>query len=215
MKKAILFILLSSAQAAEQQKDVIENFQQPLSKNWGFTLGTWTAKDGVLTAFESGPRRHGPVKMRNLTFSSAKFDYEFKLNGDARYSAIKATGQIGDRKSAHFVVFMSTKDCQYKKLFTKEKTIKIIVFEPTDSGLRKIDLLNAPLQIENGKWHKASIEVVDDQILVDVNGQKFRVKHDTLKLKSAAFGLGGESGGPEGESAGTLQFRNLKVSKIK
>ena len=166
-------MLFAPCDVAAEQPDVVEDFQQVLSKNWGFTLGTWTAADGVLTAFESGPRRHGPVKMRNLVFQSAKFDYEFRLNGDARYSAIKGTGQINGHKSAHFVVFMSTKDCQYKQRFTRGKTIKIIVFEPTPSGLAKIDLLDAPLDLENDKWHRASIEVIDNRILVDVNGQKF------------------------------------------
>ena len=135
---AIGVMLLAPCDVAAEQPDVVEDFQQVLSKNWGFTLGTWTAADGVLTAFESGPRRHGPVKMRNLVFQSAKFDYEFRLNGDARYSAIKGTGQINGHKSAHFVVFMSTKDCQYKQRFTRGKTIKIIVFEPTPQVSRRL-----------------------------------------------------------------------------
>ena len=212
---AIGVMLFAPCDVAAEQPDVVEDFQQVLSKNWGFTLGTWTAADGVLTAFESGPRRHGPVKMRNLVFQSAKFDYEFRLNGDARYSSIKGTGQINGHKSAHFVVFMSTKDCQHKPPFTKGQTLKIIAFEPTHSGLAKISLINAPLELENEKWHRASIEVIDDRILVDVNGQKFEAKHETLALPSTEFGLGGESGAPAGEDAGTLQFRNLHVSRIK
>jgi len=44
---------------------VEENFTSPLSPEWFWGPGNWTAKDGVLRGFESGPLRQGPVKMHS------------------------------------------------------------------------------------------------------------------------------------------------------
>jgi len=214
--KKILIFIISFLSLTSYADDIIEDFQKPLSRHWGFTLGTWTPKDGILTAFESGERRHGPVKMREkMNYIDAKFEYEFKLNGKAQYSAIKGMGDVNGKLASHFVIFMSTNDCQYKNLITKAQTIKIITFQATEDGREKIDLLNASLKLENGKWNKATIEILDGVLYVEVNGQKFQVEHENFKNTRDRFGIGGESGGPEGKSAGTLQWRNLKVSKIK
>ena len=38
------------------------------------------------------------------------------------------------------------------------------------------------------------------------------VEHAYIAEEKLTFGLGGDSGGPEGEKAGALEFRKLKIS---
>ncbi|MEQ9067540.1 MAG: hypothetical protein RLO18_12490, partial [Gimesia chilikensis] len=55
---------LSAAEVTPDTPLLQETFQEPLSKDWFWGLGTWKAEQGILRGYESGPRRHGPVKMR-------------------------------------------------------------------------------------------------------------------------------------------------------
>ena len=63
---------------------VIFNLRNSSAKDWFWGLGTWTAKEGVLRGFESGPRWHGPVKMRKLPLKDAVIECDFRLEGGAR-----------------------------------------------------------------------------------------------------------------------------------
>lgn len=49
-----------------------ETFDTSLSADWHWGLGTWTTNGGVLRGFESGERRHGPVKQRRLTITAPR-----------------------------------------------------------------------------------------------------------------------------------------------
>jgi thiol:disulfide interchange protein DsbC len=71
--RTLLALLLTalSAHAAEPKVILEEKFDAELSKDWFWGLGTWGAKDGVLRGFESGARRHGPVKMHKLPLKDA------------------------------------------------------------------------------------------------------------------------------------------------
>ena len=53
---------LGSSQLWAVEPDILldESFATELSDDWFWGLGTWTAKDGILRGFESGPRRYGP-----------------------------------------------------------------------------------------------------------------------------------------------------------
>jgi hypothetical protein len=66
----ILPLILGSTLAISTERSVVleETFDHPLSADWHWGLGTWSAKDGVLRGFESGERRHGPVKMIGVSF---------------------------------------------------------------------------------------------------------------------------------------------------
>ena len=64
---AAMILLISHPAGAIEGKVILEEtFSSELSKEWFWGLGTWTARDGILRGFESGERRHGPVKMRKL-----------------------------------------------------------------------------------------------------------------------------------------------------
>ena len=51
----------------------------------------------------------------------------------------------------------------------------------------------------------------DWTITVEFNGRTWTAKHPVAAEPKAQFGFGGESGGPEGEKAGALEFRKLKI----
>ena len=75
----VLLMPLAAALAGEPSSLIEEKFDAPLSADWFWGLGTWNAKDGVLRGFESGPRRHGPVKMRKFPMKDGSVECEFRL----------------------------------------------------------------------------------------------------------------------------------------
>ena len=87
-------LLFSVAPAFSAEPSVLleEKFDQPLSADWHWGLGTWTAKEGVLRGFESGERRHGPVKVHKLTMTDAVIECEFRLIGKATFAGIIFNG---------------------------------------------------------------------------------------------------------------------------
>ena len=88
----LLFIVsTASASSAELPITLEETFDQPLSAEWHWGLGTWRAKDGVLRAFESGARRHGPVKQRSFAFTEADVRFEFRLEGKASFASFPSS----------------------------------------------------------------------------------------------------------------------------
>ena len=74
--------------AATKGVTLEEKFDGELSKDWFWGLGTWTAKDGVLRGFQSGPRRHGPVKMRRLPLRDGSVECEFRLEGKVAFAGV-------------------------------------------------------------------------------------------------------------------------------
>ena len=70
-RRLLSYILLSSTLLAAEPKLLLEDPFTQLSPEWFWGLGTWTAKDGVLRAFESGERRHGRLW---LSFGNRRVD---------------------------------------------------------------------------------------------------------------------------------------------
>ena len=83
---------LHAADPGQSKPPIEESFTGPLSEEWFWQLGTWTAKDGVLRGFESGPRRHGPAKVRRVRFHDATVELEFRLERGARSIGIGERG---------------------------------------------------------------------------------------------------------------------------
>ena len=91
----LIFSFIASAVIAFGAEPTVvleEKFDQPLSAEWHWGLGTWTAKDGVLRGFESGERRHGPLKVHKLTMTDAVVECEFRLIGKASFAGIIFNG---------------------------------------------------------------------------------------------------------------------------
>ena len=56
------------------------------------------------------------------------------------------------------------------------------------------------------------IDFRGSQIIATVDDKTFTATHDYIAEEKLSLGLGGDSGGPEGEKAGALEFRKLKIS---
>ena len=188
-------LMLTPLFADEPRVVLEEKFDIELSKDWFWGLGTWTAKDGVLRGFESGERRHGPVKMRKFPLQDGILECEFRLEGKATFAGIIFNGS---QERGHIVhVVMGT------------DTLTIMTHP---KATEKVELLKQPNALAVGAWHRVRIDFKGSQITVTVNDKTFTAKQDCIAEQKQVFGLGGDSGGPKGEAAGALEYRKLKIS---
>lgn len=173
-----------------------ESFSGELSKEWFWGLGTWSVKDGVLRGFESGSRRHGPVKMRRLPLTDAVIECDFKLVGKATFAGIIFNGS---QERGHIVHLVMGRD-QLRVLAHPKKG-------ETAELLKEANLLSG------GEWHHARLEFRGPVLAATIDGRTITVSHPCIAEPKETFGLGGDSGGPDGEKAGALEFRNLRITE--
>ncbi len=172
-----------------------ETFDAPLSKDWFWGLGTWTAKNGVLRGFESGPRRHGPVTMRRFPMHDGTVECEFRLERKARFAGIIFNGS---QERGHLFHVVMGRD-------------KVRILAHPKNG-ESVELLSQPATLAVGGWHRVRIEFHGAQLAATVDDKAFTANHTCIGEEKLTFGLGGDSGGPEGEKAGALEFRKLKMT---
>ena len=184
-----------AASAAPTSAVLEEKFDGELSKDWFWGLGTWTTKDGVLRGYESGQRRHGPVKMRKFPLRDGIVECEFRLEGKATFAGIIFNGA---QERGHIVHLVMGKD-------------KVRILAHPKKG-ETTTLLDQPNTLAVGDWHRVKIEFQGPQIIATVDDKTFTANHACIAEEKLTFGLGGESGGPEGEKAGALEFRKLRIT---
>ncbi len=190
-----LLLFAAAAQAAEPKIILEEKFDQELSKEWFWGLGTWSAKDGVMRGFESGARRHGPVKVHKLPLKDGVVECDFRLVGKASFAGIIFNGSQERGHICHLV--MTTKELR-------------ILAHPK-KGENK-ELAKVPVQLPPETWHHVRIVFSGDKLEATVDGNIIRGSAPCIAEEKLTFGLGGESGGPTGEKAGALEFRRLRVT---
>jgi len=195
----ILALIASTSVSFSAEPTVVleEKFDQPLSAAWHWGLGTWTAKDGVLRGFESGERRHGPVKVHKLTMTDAIVECEFRLIGKATFAGIIFNGA---QERGHIVHLVMGKD--HLRVFAHPKKGESV-------GLIKQD---NPLTVD--EWHRVRLEFKGATLTATINNTGISATHTCIAEQKLSFGLGGESGGPEGEKAGALEFRGLRITTM-
>jgi hypothetical protein len=195
--KTLLTLLLASLAsfAAEPKVILEEKFDAELSKEWFWGLGTWSAKDGVLRGFESGARRHGPVKMHKLPLKNGIVEADFRLIGKASFAGIIFNGSQQRGHLCHLV--MTTKELR-------------ILAHPKKGENKELAKVPAPLL--PGTWHHVRIVFSGDKLEATVDDHVIRAAAPCIAEEKLTFGLGGESGGPTGEQAGALEFRRLRVT---
>lgn len=172
-----------------------EKFDTELSKDWFWGLGTWTAKDGVLRGFESGPRRHGPVKMCKLPLKDGIVECEFRLEGKATFVGVIFNGS---QERGHIVHLVMGKG-----------QLRILVHPKQGET---VELLKQDNVLAVDEWHRVKIEFKGTTIIATVNDKTITASNPCIAEEKLTFGLGGDSGGAEGEKAGALEFRKLKIS---
>jgi arylsulfatase A len=181
--------------APDQSAAFEEKFDGELSKDWFWGLGTWTAKGGILRGYESGPRRHGPVKVRRFPLRDGTVECEFRLEGKATFAGIIFNGS---QERGHIVHLVMGKD-------------KVRILAHPKKG-ESAELLSQPNALAVGEWHCVKIEFRGPQLIATVNDKTFTATNKCIAEEKLTFGLGGDSGGPEGEKAGALEFRKLKIT---
>lgn len=191
----VLGVSVVQTHAAEPEILFEEPFTGELSEDWFWGLGTWTPKDGVLRGFESGPRRHGPVKLRKLAFTGADFRFEFRLEGKAGFASFPINGT---RERGHILnVVLGRNECRIIAHIKKGESV---------------DLVREKITLADRDWHPVHLVLKGETITVEFNGKTWTVTHPTVAEPKDNFGFGGDSGGPEGEKAGALEFRNLRIT---
>jgi hypothetical protein len=195
MRALGLLLFAVAAHAAEPKIILEEKFDQELSKDWFWGLGTWSAKDGVMRGFESGPRRHGPVKVHKLPLKDGVVECDFRLVGKASFAGIIFNGSQERGHICHLV--MTTKELR-------------ILAHPK-KGENK-ELAKVPVQLTPETWHHVRLVFSGDKLEATVDDNVIRGSDPCIAEEKLTFGLGGESGGPTGEKAGALEFRRLRVT---
>lgn len=195
MRLLALLLLTAAAHAAEPKIVLEEKFDQELSKDWFWGLGTWSAKDGVLRGFESGDRRHGPVKVHKLPLKDGVVECDFRLIGKASFAGIIFNGSPERGHICHLV--MTTKELR-------------ILGHPK-KGENK-ELAKVPVQLPPETWHHVRLVFSGDKLEATIDDHVIRGSDPCIAEEKLTFGLGGESGGPTGEKAGALEFRRLRVT---
>lgn len=195
--RTLLALLLASALAYAAEPRIIleEKFDQELSKDWFWGLGTWSVKDGVMRGFESGPRRHGPVKVHKLPLNDGVVECDFRLVGKASFAGIIFNGSQERGHICHLV--MTTKELRILAHPKKGQTM---------------ELAKVPIQLPPETWHHVRIVFSGEKLEATVDDTAIRGTHLCITEEKLTFGLGGDSGGPTGEKAGTLEFRRLRIT---
>lgn len=196
MKALLCACLLatSATSAAEPPPALAESFDSPLSADWFWGLGTWTAKDGILRGFESGPRRHGPVKMRHFPLRDGTLECEFRLEGKATFAGIIFNGT---QERGHLVHLVMGKD-----------QCRILAHPPKGEN---VEAAKEAHPVSIGDWHRVKIIFKGPTMTATIDDATITATLPCIGEKKLTFGLGGDSGGPEGETAGALSFRHLTV----
>ena len=196
MRTLLALLLAPLASFAAEPKVILEEkFDAELSKDWFWGLGTWSAKDGVLRGFESGARRHGPVKMHKLPLKDGIVEADFRLIGKASFAGIIFNGSQEKGHLCHLV--MTTKELR-------------ILAHPKKGENKELAKVTATLLPET--WHHVRIVFSGDKLEATVDDHVIRAVALCIAEEKLTFGLGGESGGPTGEQAGALEFRRLRVT---
>ena len=195
----VVILLLASLTAIHAaEKPLYQNdFTQPLGKEWFWGLGTWEAKGGVLRGFESGPRRHGPVKMLKLEARDLEVSFAFRTVGKATWASI-----IFNQEGGHLcnVLFNTSKN-----------QVRVLVHPRAAEKAKPIELLTETRPLAPATWHTVTVKLAGTKLTVTLDGHTLTAEHPALNAMKTNIGLGGDSGGPEGEKAGALEFRELRV----
>jgi arylsulfatase A len=186
----------AAAKTTSAAPELRETFTTDLSKDWFWGLGTWTAKDGILRGFESGERRHGPVKLRRLAFTGADIRFDFRLEGKATFASFPINGT---QERGHILNVVMARD-QFRIIAHVKKG-------------ESVDLVREKITLADRDWHPVHIVLKGETLTVTFNDRTWTAKHPVIAEPKDNIGFGGDSGGPDGEKVGALEFRNFVLTQ--
>lgn len=189
-------LLILPASGKEPGIILDESFSGELSKEWFWGLGTWSATDGVLRGYESGPRRHGPVKMRRLPLHDAVIECEFRLERGATFAGLIFNGS---QERGHLVHLVMGRD-------------QIRVLAHPAKG-ETVELVKQEGSLAPDAWHRVKLAFAGETLSATIDDRVLTASHPCIAEEKLTFGLGGDSGGPKGEEAGALEFRRLRITE--
>src|ERR1043165_7619232 len=73
---------------------VSEDLNQPFGKEWFGNPGKWEVVDGVMRGAERSEDMHAAVRRRNVKFTSAVVQFQFRLEG-AKQMSLSMNGEKG------------------------------------------------------------------------------------------------------------------------
>jgi hypothetical protein len=166
---------------------VDEPLSKPFGKEWFAKPGKWEVVDGVMRGAERTEDMHGAVRRREVRFTSAIVQFQFKLDGA---TAISLSMNAEKGHVCRVRVLPSGFTVQRDK--DKEKNDKPVVLE------------NRDVKITSKEWHSMVVEMNGKDFLARLDGTEVAYgSHDGLGVPKASVGFT-----VQGESA---SFKNLRV----
>jgi hypothetical protein len=134
--------------------------------------------------------------MRKLPLKDATVECEFRLEGRATFAGIIFNGS---QERGHLVHLVMGKD-------------QLRILAHPKKGETK-ELLKTPAKLAVGDWHRVKLVFKGPTMTATIDDQTISAENACIAEEKLTFGLGGDSGGPEGEKAGALEFRSLKITQ--
>jgi hypothetical protein len=158
------------------------------AKEWRVAKGKWEAVDGALQGQEVPEDKHPAVIRHELKFQNAIFQFSFKLDG-----AKQAALSINDAKE-HVCRVMIRPDgfIVQKDSHDHGASDKAVVFK------------NVSTPIKAGEWHTLVVEILGQEMLASIDGDKVGFgENELIGTQKANFGLV--------ISGQTASIKNLRV----
>jgi hypothetical protein len=158
------------------------------SKEWRVAKGKWEAVDGAWHAEELPADMHAGVVRRQLKFQDAIFQYSFKLDG-----AKVTTLSINDENEHVCRVLLRPNG------FTVQKDD-----HDHDGPDKAVVFQNVTTPIKPGEWHTVVVEILGQEMLASLDGEKVGFgAHELIGTQKANFGLT--------VNGASVSFKNLRV----
>ena len=166
---------------------VDEPLNKPFGKEWFGKPGKWDIVDGVTRGAERTDDMHGAVRRREVRFTSAIVQFQFKLDGA---TAISLSMNAEKGHVCRVRILPSGFTVQRDK--DKEKSEKPVVLDKRD------------VKIASKEWHSMVVEMNGKDMLARLDGKDIAFgSQDGLTAVKASVGFT-----VQGDSA---SFKNLRV----
>jgi hypothetical protein len=166
---------------------VSEDLNQPFGKEWFGNPGKWEVIDGVTRGSERSDDMHAAVRRREVKFTSAVVQFQFRLEG------AKALSLSMNAEKGHVCrVRVAPDGFTVNRDKDKVKNEKPTVLDKRD------------VKIEPKVWHTLVVEMAGKDMVARLDGKDVAFgSHDGLVVPKASVGFT-----VQGES---VSFKNLRV----